>query len=188
MSHPSVQHLFRDAQYSTLTEARNQLDKGFALRQRQTSEPYKLEAPWRVDIPPPSAPTPSPSPAPAPASRKRITQNDLFTNAAYHQVMSSANTEPYAVPTSQRAPLPTQQAVRPVRVNLDYRRADQPLIAIVDDPSQKEESSSASPPPNPDLPADNWRNNGGKGKRPPPQRASRNPPKSARGDDRDYSS
>ncbi len=88
MSHPSVQHLFRDAQYSTLTEARNQLDKGFALRQRQTNEPYKLEAPWRVDVPPPSAPTPSPAPAPAPASRPRLTHNDLLTNAAYHSVMS----------------------------------------------------------------------------------------------------
>jgi hypothetical protein len=50
MSHLSVQFLFRDAQYSTLSEARNQMDKGFALRQRQTSEPYKLEAPWRVDL------------------------------------------------------------------------------------------------------------------------------------------
>ncbi len=134
MSHPSVQHLFRDAQYSTLAEARNQLDNGFALRQRQTSEPYKLEAPWRVDIPPPPAPTPSPAPAPAPASRQRLTQNDLFTNAAYHQVMSSANTEPYAVPTSQRAPPPVQQAVRSSRVNLDYRRADQQPVALIDDP------------------------------------------------------
>jgi hypothetical protein len=49
------------------------------------------------------------------------------------------------------------------------------------------ESSSATPMPNPDLPADRWRN-GGKGKRPPPQRASRQPPKYARNDDRDYSS
>jgi hypothetical protein len=34
MSHPSVQFFFRDAQYITLPEARNQVDRGFALRQR----------------------------------------------------------------------------------------------------------------------------------------------------------
>jgi hypothetical protein len=123
ISHPSVQYLFRDAQYSTLGEARNQLDKGFALRQKQIREPYKLEAPWRVDIPPPSAPAPSPAPAPVPASRQRLTHSDLLTNAAYHSVISSANTEPYAVPTPQRTPPPVQPAVRPVRVNLDYRQA-----------------------------------------------------------------
>jgi hypothetical protein len=39
--------------------------------------------------------------------------------------------------------------------------------------------------PNPDLPADHWRN-GGKGKRPPPQHASRHPQKYARSDDRGY--
>jgi hypothetical protein len=109
MSHPSVQFFFRDAQYTTLGEARNQMDKGFALgalRQRQTSEPYKLEAPWRVDLPPPSASTKSPAPAPAPTARNGLTANDLIANAAYHQVMSSANAEPYAVPTTQRAPPP----------------------------------------------------------------------------------
>ena len=100
MSHPSVQFYFRDAQYTTLSEARNQMGKGFALRQRQTSEPYKLEAPWRVDLPPPSASTKSPAPPPASTARNRLTANDLIANAAYHQVMASANTEPYAVPTS----------------------------------------------------------------------------------------
>ncbi len=132
MSHPSVQFFFRDAQYSTLTEARNQMDKDFALRQRQTSEPYKLEASWRVDIPPPSAPTPSPAPAPAPASRHKTNKTDLFVNAAYNQVMTSANTEPYAVPTSQRAPPPKQQAIRPARVSLDYRCVDQPPLICAD--------------------------------------------------------
>ena len=175
MTHPSVQHYFRDAQYTTLNEARNQMDKGFALRQRQTSEPYKLEAPWRVDLQPPSA---------APTKGQKLTANDLITNAAYHQVMASANTEPYAVSTSQRAPPPQPPAAR-ARVPLDYRRADQPPIAMIDDPPQMEESSSVSPPPNPDLPADHWRN-AGKGKRPPPQRASRQPHKYSRGDDRDY--
>jgi len=175
MSHPSVQFYFRDAQYTTLNEARNQMDKGFALRQRQTSEPYKLEAPWRVDLQPSSA---------APTKGQKLTANDLITNAAYHQVMASANTEPYAVSTSQRAPPPQPPAAR-ARVPLDYRRADQPPIAMIDDPPQMEESSSVSPPPNPDLPADHWRN-AGKGKRPPPQRASRQPHKYARSDEREH--
>ena len=115
MSHPSVQFLFRDAQYSTLAEARNQMDKGFALRKRQAGGLTKREASWRVDVPPPSVPTP----APAPTARHRTSKNDslhmndLIVNAAYHQVMSSANTEPYTVPTSQRAPPPQQQAIRP---------------------------------------------------------------------------
>ncbi len=98
--------------------------------------------------------------------------------------MSSTNTEPYAVPTSKQA---QQQASRPARLNLDYRRADQPPIAQIKDPPPMEESSSASPLPNSDLPADHWRN-AGKGKRPPPQRASRQPHKYARSEDRDYSS
>ncbi len=133
MSHPSVQFFFRDAQYSTLAETRNQMDKGFALRKRQSGDLTKREAPWRVDAPPPSVPTPSPAPAPAPASRNnRLTHNDLIVNATYHQVMSSANTEPYAVPTSQRAPPPQQKAIRPARVNLDYRRADQPPLALIE--------------------------------------------------------
>ncbi len=115
--------------------------------------------------------------------------NDLIVNAAYHQVMSSANTEPYAVLTSQRAPPPQQQAIHPTRVSLDYRRADQPPIALIEDPPPMEESSSASPLPNPDLPVNHWRNGGrGKGKRPPPQHASRQPLKYARSDDRDYPS
>ena len=185
MTHPSVQFYFRDAQYTTLNEARNQMDKGFALRQRQTSEPYKLEAPWRVDLPPPPTSAKSPVPAPAPARGKKITANDLMANVAYHQVMASANTEPYAVPTSQRAPPRQQPAERPARVSLDYRRADQPPIALIDDTPPMEESSSASPTPNPDLPADHWRN-GGKGKRPPPQRASRQPSKYARSDDKEH--
>ncbi len=45
MAHPSVQHFFRDAQYSTLTEARNNMDKGFALRKRQAADIPKREAP-----------------------------------------------------------------------------------------------------------------------------------------------
>jgi hypothetical protein len=187
MSHPSVQHYFRDAQYTTLNEARNQMEKGFALRQRQTSEPYKLEAPWRVYQAPPSTSAKSMALPPTPNARNGLTTNDLIVNAAYHQVMDSANTEPYSVPTSQRAPPPQQRPIRPARVSLDYRRADQPSIALIDDPPPKEESSSASPMHNPDLPADHWRN-GGKGKRPPPQHASRQPHKYAKGDDRDYSS
>jgi hypothetical protein len=102
MSHPSVQFLFRDAQYSTLAEARSNMGKGFALRKRQSGDLTKREASWRVDPPPTSVPTSTK----APASRQRLTANDLFTNAAHHSVMSSANTEPYAVPTSQRAPPP----------------------------------------------------------------------------------
>ncbi len=117
MSHPLVQFLFRDAQYSTLAEARNQMDKGFALRKRQSGDLTKREAPWRVDVPPPSVPTP----APAPATRHRTSKNDslymndLIVNVAYHQVMSSENTEPYAVPTSQRAPPSQRQAIHTVR-------------------------------------------------------------------------
>ncbi len=45
MSHPSVQHLFRDARYCFIAEIRQQVDRGFELRQRVISEPYKLEAP-----------------------------------------------------------------------------------------------------------------------------------------------
>jgi hypothetical protein len=162
---------------------------GFALRKRQSGNPTKRAAPWRVDVPPPSVPTTSPAPTKAPASRNRLTHNDFLVNAAYHQVMSSANTEPYAVPTSQRPPPPQQQAIRQARVSLDYRRADQPPLMLIEDPPPMEESSSASPPPNPDLPADHWRNGGrGKGKRPPPQSASRQPLKYARGDDWTYPS
>ena len=72
---------------------------------------------------------------------------------------------------------------------MDYRRADQPPIALIEDPPPAEESSSASPLPYPDLPADNWRNKSegrGKGKRPPPQSASRQPAKYARSDDSEY--
>jgi hypothetical protein len=50
---------------------------------------------------------------------------------------------------------------------LDYRRADQPPITLIEDALPMEESSSASPLPYPDLPADNWRNRSqgrGKGK------------------------
>jgi hypothetical protein len=47
---------------------------------------------------------------------------------------------------------------------LDYRRADQPPLALIED-SPMEESSSEPPMPNPNLPADHWRNVGrGKGK------------------------
>jgi hypothetical protein len=185
MSHPSVQHFFRDAQYSTLTEARNNMDKGFALRKRQVADIPKREAPWRVDPPPPSVPTPTK----ALTSGQSVTTNDLIVNAAYHAVMNSANTEPYAVPTSQRPPPLQQKATRTVRVNLDYRRADQPPIALIEDAPPMEESSPASPLPYPDLPADNWGNKSkGKGKRPPPQRESRQPQQYARNDDRDYSS
>jgi hypothetical protein len=87
MAHPSVQFLFRDAQYSTLAEARSNMDRGFVLRKRQSGDLTKREAPWRVDAPPPSVPTPTK----APASRKRITCNDLVVNDTYHKVMSSAN-------------------------------------------------------------------------------------------------
>jgi hypothetical protein len=69
-------------------------------------------------------------------------------------------------------------------VSLDYRHADQPPLALIEDPSQMEESSSASPPPNPDLPDDHWRYGGrGKDKRPPPQSASRQPLKYAKSDE-----
>jgi hypothetical protein len=105
MSHPAVAFSFRDAQYTTLSEARIQMDKSFAVRERVTSEPYKMEAPWRVNIPPP----PAPAPTPTPATRQRPNKADTFANAAYHQVMSSASTEPYAVPTTQRVPPPTQR-------------------------------------------------------------------------------
>jgi hypothetical protein len=90
------------------------------------------------------------------------------------------------VPTTQHALPLEQQAVRPARVSLDYRRADQSLLALIED-SPIEESSSEPPMPNPDLPADHWRNVGrGKGKRPPPQYASRHPQKYARSDDKNY--
>ncbi len=104
-------------------------------------------------------------------------------NRTERDLMASTNNEPYStVPTSQQA---QQEALRPNRVNLDYRRADQPPIALIEDQPPMEESSSASPLPNSDLPADHWRNTG-KGKRPPPQRASRQPHKYARSDDREY--
>jgi hypothetical protein len=186
MSHPSVQHLFRDAQYSTIGEARQLLDKGFALRQRQIREPYKLETPWRVELPPPAAPAPEPAPDARHRTNKNgcLHMNNLIVKA-YHQVMSSANTEPYAVPTSQCPPPLQQQAIRPARLSLDYRRADQPPLALIEDPSPMKESSSEPTMPNPDLPADHWRN-GGKGKRPPPQHANRHPQKYARSDGRSY--
>ena len=167
------------------------MDKGFALRKRQAADIPKREAPWRVDPPrvdPP--PPPVPTPPKARTSQTRLTHNDLIVNATYHSVMSSA-TEPYAVPTSQRAPPPQQKVIRPDRVTLDYRRADQPPIALIEDTPPMEESSSASPLPNPDLPVDHWRNRSegrGKGKRPPPQSASRQTQKYARSDDRDYPS
>ena len=203
MAHPSVQHFFRDAQYSTLTEARTNMDKGFALRKRQAADIPKNEAPWRVDPPPASGPTTR-----NPASRQSLTTNDLIVNAAYHQVMSSANTEPYAVPTSQRTTqspttrvtssqrflgvnLDVRQArgnlnvdVRQARGSSDYRRLDKLPIAQIEDLPPMEEPSSAPPMPNPDLPPDHWRQGGrGKGKRPPQQSTSRQPAKYARSDD-----
>ena len=150
MSHPSVQHLFRDARYCSIGEIRQQVDKGFALRQRVISEPYKLEAPWRVDLPPP----PSPAPAPPPAALQRDGRVD------YQRLMAAAHKTPQnyvpsppnaatAVPTTQRAHPPAQQATRPTRVSLDYRRADQPPVALIEDfPMQ--ESLSEPPMPNPD--------------------------------------
>jgi hypothetical protein len=93
-----------------------------------------------------------------------------------------------AVSTTQRAPPPVQQATRPTGVSLDYRRVDQPPLALIED-SLMEESSSEPPMLNPDLPPDHWRNVvTGKGKRPPPQYAGRHPPKYARSDDRNNSS
>jgi hypothetical protein len=185
MSHPSVQHLFRDARYSTIGEARQYVEKGFALRQRQIHKIYKLEAPWRVDLPPP----PSPAPAPPPAASQRDSRVD------YQRLMAAAHKTPQnyvpsppnaatAVPTTQHAPPPAQQAIRPARVSLDYRRADQPPLALIEDfPMQ--ESSSEPPMPNPNLPPDHWRNVvTGKGKRPPPQYAGRHPHKYSRSDDR----
>jgi hypothetical protein len=92
-----------------------------------------------------------------------------------------------AVPTTQHASPPLTQSMRPIRVSLDYRRADQPPLALIEDSPQMEESSSEPPMPNPDLQADHWRNGGrGKGKRPPSQYASRHPQKYARSDDRSY--
>jgi hypothetical protein len=164
MSHPSAQHLFRVSS----GEIRQQVGKGFALRQRVISDPYKLEAPWRVDLPPP----PSPAPAPPPAVLQRDSRGD------YQRLMAAAHKTPQnyvpnppnattAVPTTQRAHPPAQQATRPTRVSLDYRRADQPPLALIEDFSMQE-SSSEPPVPNPDLPADHWRNAvTGKGKRPP---------------------
>ncbi len=149
--------------------------KGGGIPQNRTERDLRVR---RVDPPPPSVPAPTK----ARTSGQRVTTNDLIVNAAYHSVISSANTEPYAVPTSQRPPPLQQQAIRPARVSLDYRRADQPPLALIEDAPPMEESSSAAPMPNPDLPADRWRN-GGKGKRPPPQRASRQPAKYARNDD-----
>jgi hypothetical protein len=165
MSHPSVQYLFRDAKYSTIGEVRNYVEKGFALRQRQIREPYKLEASWRVDLSPP----PSPAPAPPPAVSQRDGRVD------YQRLMAAAHKTPQnyapsppsaatAVPTTQHAPPPVQPAIRPARVSLDYRRADQPPLALIED-SPMEESSSEPSMPNPNLPADHWRNVGtGKGK------------------------
>ncbi len=89
---------------------------------------------------PPSVPTPTK----ARTSGQSVTTNDLIVNAAYHSVMSSANTEPYAVPTSQRPPPPQQQAIRPARVSLDYRRADQPPLALIEDAPPMEESVDTS--------------------------------------------
>jgi hypothetical protein len=54
MTHPAVAFTFRDAQYSTLSEARQLMDKGFALKARITTDPHtkvipKGEAPWRQE-------------------------------------------------------------------------------------------------------------------------------------------
>jgi hypothetical protein len=54
MTHPAVAFAFRDAQYSTLSEARQLMDKGFALKARITTDPHtkvipKGEAPWRQE-------------------------------------------------------------------------------------------------------------------------------------------
>mgnify|MGYP000716360246 FL=1 len=84
MSHPSVQHLFRDARHCCIAELRQQVDRGFALRQRVLSEPYKLEAPWRVDLPP----QPSPAPAPPPAASQRDGRVD------YQRLMAAAHKTP----------------------------------------------------------------------------------------------
>jgi hypothetical protein len=53
MTHPAVAFAFRDAQYSSLSEARQLMDKGFALRKVITTDPYtkvipKSEASWRL--------------------------------------------------------------------------------------------------------------------------------------------
>jgi hypothetical protein len=40
MTHPAVAFSFRDAQYSTLLEARQLMDKGFALKARITTDPH----------------------------------------------------------------------------------------------------------------------------------------------------
>ncbi len=40
MTHPAVAFAFRDAQYSTLSEARQLMDKGFALKARITIDPH----------------------------------------------------------------------------------------------------------------------------------------------------
>ncbi len=134
MSHPSVQHLFRDAQYNSLGDARHQLDKGFALRQRQIREPYKLEAPWRVDLPPP----PAPAPAPPPAASQRASRVDYqrLIAAAHKTLQNYAPTPPNAataVPTTQHTPPPLLQSIRPARVSLDYYSTPRylgPLVRI----------------------------------------------------------
>jgi hypothetical protein len=38
MAHPSVINMFRDAQYETLSGAKQQIDRGFAMRARITSD------------------------------------------------------------------------------------------------------------------------------------------------------
>ncbi len=76
MTHPTAAFAFRDAQYSTLSEARQLMDKGFALKARITTDPYtkvilKGEAPWRQEATyaPPPEQVPSHTPAPAPSTR-----------------------------------------------------------------------------------------------------------------------
>jgi hypothetical protein len=76
MTHPAVAFAFRDAQNSTLLEARQLMDKGFALKARITTDPYmkvipKSEAPWRQEpaYAPLPAQVPPHTPAPAPSIR-----------------------------------------------------------------------------------------------------------------------
>jgi hypothetical protein len=76
MTHPAVAFAFCDAQYSTLSEARQLMHKGFALKARITTDPYtkvipKAEAPWRQEATyaPLSEQVPSHTPAPAPSTR-----------------------------------------------------------------------------------------------------------------------
>ncbi len=151
MIHPAVAFAFCDAQYSTLSETRQLMDKGFALKARITTDPHtkvilKGEAPWRQEA------TYAPEPH----------KHDAFDGHPSHMPAASA---------------PTRGSTRP-RLPLDYRQVDQPTAMIEDHPMDQGSSSVSPPPTNRQVTPPYSGRNGDKGKRSAPYQGDRRlPPK-----------